>query len=215
MATMLAPLAAPAMASTSLSSGEQQVLDLLNDRRARAGVPALPVHDDLMADARRWAAEMASRGTISHSSPTPGDWRAYSENVGMGTDLVIVQREFEKSDTHDHTMVDPQWSHVGVAEARGSDGYVYVVQKYATYPAPAPVPPPPAAAEVAPPSAPTPVPPPAAPPEPVVEAETAAPPTPVVLPQRDVRAAAGVIIRLRGLRTLDDLAAAPLPLRAD
>ena len=215
VATLLAPALVPAVASTSLSAGEQQVVDLLNDRRARAGLASLPVHDVLMADARAWASEMARRGDISHSPPPPGDWQRYSENVGMGTDLPIVQREFEASGTHDHTMVDPGWTHVGVGEVRGADGYVYVVQKYATYPvaAPSPAPSPPAATQPdSPPAAPAPAPPPAPAPEPVVAANTA---TPVLaaIPHRDVRAAAGVIGQLRTLRTLDTLSSPRLPLR--
>jgi len=212
VATLLGPALVPAMASTSLSSGEQQVLDLLNDRRARAGLASLPVHDELMADARAWAAEMARRGDISHSPPPPGDWQRYSENVGMGTDLAIVQREFEASGTHDHTMVDPSWTHVGVAEARGADGNVYVVQKFATYPVAAPAPRPAAVSTPAPPAAPAPAPPPAPAPEPVAAADTAAPAL-AAIPHRDVRAAAGVIGQLRTLRTLDTLSAPGLPLR--
>jgi hypothetical protein len=167
-----------------------------------------------MADARAWAAEMARRGSISHSSPPPGDWQRYSENVGMGTDLTVVQREFEASGTHDHTMIDPSWTHVGVAEARGADGYVYVVQKFATYPVAAPAPPPPSvSAPASPPAAPAPAPPPTPAPEPVVAADTAAPAL-AAIPHRDVRAAAGVIGQLRTLRTLDTLSAPRLPLRA-
>lgn len=184
--------------ATATSSEDRQVADLVHGRRARAGLPALPAHPDLDAAARAWAAELARRGGLSHSSPPPGGYSRWSENVGVGTNVPTVHQAFEQSPSHDRHMVDPRWTHMGVGSAWGADGNVYVVHQFATYgTAPAPVVASPAPAP-APPTAP-------APPRASRTVRAEAPQAPVAPPPPPELAAQTTSV-LRALRTLDDLA---------
>lgn len=218
VAVLLLGLVGPGLTragANGLSGDERQVLELLNDRREDAGVAALPLHDELMAAARSWAAEVARRSEISHSDPPPGTYWRWSENVGVGSDAASIQRGFNESASHDETTVDDGWTHVGVG-AVWSDGHLYVVQQFGTYDQGSASPPPTAPPATSPPPAPpvtSPPPAPATPPAPIAEAvvlptpTVEAPPPPVVEEPttRQLRPLppAGAIDALAGLRRLD------------
>jgi uncharacterized protein YkwD len=76
-------------------SFEEQVIDLINQERARAGLAALNSDARLIVSARKHSQDMADRGFFSHTGSNgsnPGQrmsaagytWRTYAENIAAG-----------------------------------------------------------------------------------------------------------------------------------
>ena len=163
-----------------------------NSERAGRSIVELAVRDDLVAVARRHAAEMARRGRVGHYGNLPAEvsgWSALGENVGMGASADEVHAMFMSSSTHRGEILDARYLDVGVGVV-WSGGRMWVSEVFRAPsgapapPSPPPPPPPPrttqqrasrdgtrtavaavAAAPVAPP-APAPPPPPPPPPAP-------------------------------------------------
>ena len=98
-------------------SDEAAFVAKINGLRASKGLPALQVHENLVAKARLWSAGMAAAGRIWHSTLSDGitaDWRKLGENVGMGGSVDGLHDAFVASLHHYENLVDPAFSHVGV-----------------------------------------------------------------------------------------------------
>lgn len=135
----------------------------INQLRSSRGLPALSVHDELTTQSRIWAANMAAKGSIFHSSNLATgvsvDWAKLGENVGKGGDVDSLFTAFVNSPTHLANLVDPVFSHVGVGVVIGGDGLIYTTHRFMAIrqpPPPTTAPPPPP-----PPSSTAPAPPPA------------------------------------------------------
>ena len=106
---------------------------MVNDLRARHGVPALARSGELNAKARAQADRMAARGRIYHSTNlaagvSPG-WRLIGENVAVAGRIEQAQAALEKSPGHLANMVNGQFTEMGVG-VTVSNGRVYVVQVF-------------------------------------------------------------------------------------
>lgn len=110
----------------NMSEFERRVLELTNAERVSAGLPALTMHTQLSAVARRHSMDMYQRGFFSHVCPseiTPFDrineasttWRSASENIGSGqrTPEQVV-RELMDSPPHRDNILDPNFTHIGI-----------------------------------------------------------------------------------------------------
>ena len=77
-------LAAPALASTSLNPYEKQLVSLINKERARHGLRAVRVNEELMNAARDHSAQMAQDQYFSHDSVEPQgeDWSSRIARFG-------------------------------------------------------------------------------------------------------------------------------------
>jgi hypothetical protein len=181
-------LAAPAHADPA--SEETSFLDLTNQLRVSHGLNPLATNSELLSVARRWSANMAAAGGISHNMNLPHDvslnWAKLGENVGVGSTVDSIQTAFINSPHHYENLVDPVFNYVGIGVV-DSGGRIWVTVDFMQYgsqppaaPAPAPrttaprttsVPrraPVPQAAPVTAPPAPAPAPAPVAPVEPPV-----------------------------------------------
>lgn len=137
-----APAAPPAPSDPgSLTSEERQLVDLVNAARRAAGLPSLTVDPRLVAAAREKAADLASRGEISHSSPRLGwpwdQWRrlgiAYltgGENVAATSSVGRAHELFLASPGHRANVLRPQYTHVGVGVAAMSPYGLVVVEHF-------------------------------------------------------------------------------------
>jgi uncharacterized protein YkwD len=125
------------------------VLDESNRIRAAAGSPGALTYDArLHRAAQDYANELARRGVLDHSSPTPGrrtmtkrieaagaTWSRAAENLGQlpgpATDVPrrVIQLWLD-SPGHRRSLLDPAWTHSGVGVAMDERGYYYVVQLY-------------------------------------------------------------------------------------
>jgi uncharacterized protein YkwD len=113
----------------------QQVLDITNSERARAGLSPLRLHSQLNAAAQAHSNDMARNNFLSHtgsdgSSPfdrmkrhgyTVG-WAA--ENVASGhSSPQDVMRGWMNSSGHRTNILNPRYRDIGIGYARGNQPY--------------------------------------------------------------------------------------------
>ena len=108
---------------TPNAADEAQFVADINQVRAGAGAAALSVDGRLAAEARGWAATMASTGL--HHNPNmaadaPPGWTVLGENVGTGGSVAAIEDAFVNSPHHYENMVDGRFNAVGVGVV--SDG---------------------------------------------------------------------------------------------
>ncbi len=116
---LLVPIAGGSVADAANTDDETRFVVLLNETRADAGLPPLEVHAELTELARAWTDEMRSAGGISHADPISAGldaaWLKLGENVGTGPAVDAVMDAFIDSPGHYANIVDPAFTHVGVA----------------------------------------------------------------------------------------------------
>ncbi len=159
-----------------------QILSLVNQARAAAGVGPLTMNGALVTAAQRHSSDMAANNFLGHTgsdgstvdqrvSQAGYTWATLGENAAQtwGVDAGQVVSLWLGSDGHRANLLNPAFIDMGVAYATGSDGAVYYAQTFGAQPGavPPPAEPPP----------PTPIPPTPAPPTPIPP--TPAPPTPI------------------------------------
>jgi uncharacterized protein YkwD len=137
-------------------SAAGQVLALINQARASAGLPALTVTTGLDASAAAHNTRMAGGCGLSHQcsgEPAIGDretaagvhWTAAGENIGEGgpqadTDSAIAQmavgltqsmlNEKPPDDGHRQNILSSSYTHIGIAVLRDSSGTVWLTQDF-------------------------------------------------------------------------------------
>jgi uncharacterized protein YkwD len=142
--------------SAGLSAAAQQVLALINQARAQAGLPAYTVSSGLDTSAARHTAVMAAGCGLSHQCPgEPAlgaretaagvHWTAAGENIGeggpvAGTTAAITQMaagltqsmldEKPPDDGHRLNILSSAFSHVGISVFRDSSGTVWMTQDF-------------------------------------------------------------------------------------
>jgi len=149
---------APSAGQTaSLDAAAQQVLALINQARAQAGLPAYTVLPGLDTSAGRHNAVMAAGCGLSHQCPgEPAlgaretaagvHWTAAGENIGEGgpvadTEAAIAQLavgltqsmldEKPPDDGHRLNILSSTFAHLGIAVYRDSSGTVWLTQDFA------------------------------------------------------------------------------------
>ena len=112
-----------------------RVLALFNQERASKGAPAVALQAMLVRAAEKHAAEMASRGVLSHTGAdgsSPGDRitregyrsQTWGEIIAAGQPTPeTVVGAWVRSPGHHAIMTDPRYQDVGIAVARGTAGY--------------------------------------------------------------------------------------------
>jgi uncharacterized protein YkwD len=149
---------APSAGQTaSLDAAAQQVLALINQARAQAGLPAYAVLAGLDTSAGRHNAVMAGGCGLSHQCPGEPvlgaretaagvHWTAAGENIGEGgpvadTGAAIAQLavgltqsmldEKPPDDGHRRSILSSTFTHIGIAVFRDSSGTVWLTQDFA------------------------------------------------------------------------------------
>jgi uncharacterized protein YkwD len=146
----------PAAQTASLTAAAQQVLALINQARAQAGLPAYAVSAGLDTSAGRHNAVMAAGCGLSHQCPgEPAlgaretaagvHWTAAGENIGEGgpvadTEAAIANmavgltqsmlNEKPPDDGHRLNILSSTFTHVGIAVFRDSSGTVWLTQDF-------------------------------------------------------------------------------------
>jgi len=141
----------------SLDAAAQQVLALINQARAQAGLAAYTVLAGLDTSAGRHNAVMAAGCGLSHQCPgEPAlgaretaagvHWTAAGENIGEGgpvadTEAAIAQLavgltqsmldEKPPDDGHRRNILSSSFTHIGIAVYRDSSGTVWLTQDFA------------------------------------------------------------------------------------
>ena len=137
------PRSAPAPAPAPAASTIQQVVDLTNVERAKAGLPALSIDQRLTNAAQAHSADQAARDYMSHTGSDGSNagtrigrqgyaWRAWAENVAMGyPDGASVTTGWMNSAGHRANILSASVTQIGVGLAYAADGSPYWTQVFA------------------------------------------------------------------------------------
>ncbi|MEU2611763.1 CAP domain-containing protein [Micromonospora sp. NPDC007271] len=121
--------------TSGLSAELQQVVDLVNERRAKAGCKALTVDDKLMLAAQRHSQDQADHKTMTHDGSDGSDvgdrldrvgyaWRAYGENVAWNQQSpAAVMDAWMNSPGHRANILNCSFTEIGVGVARSNGPY--------------------------------------------------------------------------------------------
>ena len=121
---------------------EQKLLNLLNEDRARNGLPPLTLDPELSRLAQLKSSDMNSNHYFAHESPTYGnagqmltafhyDFNGVGENIAHHANVEKAEAAFMSSDGHRRNILGSQWDKVGIGIAYDENGNVYVTQLFA------------------------------------------------------------------------------------
>ncbi|MEK5055517.1 sporulation protein [Niallia circulans] len=115
-----------ANASSSVSAFEKQVVDLTNKERAKNGLPALTLDNELSKVAKAKSQDMSANNYFDHTSPTYGSpfdmmkqfgvtYKAAGENIAKGqrTPEEVVNA-WMNSEGHRANILSNKFTHIGV-----------------------------------------------------------------------------------------------------
>lgn len=131
----------------TLRQWEQEMIERVNEERAKVGAPALEVDDNLMAFAQYWAEHLtiefchsawSEKVTFAENKGIAPNAVDSNENItgagnvnGQGYDSVtIAMNKFMNSEGHRYTLLNTEYTRVGVGFAVGSSGKVYCCQEF-------------------------------------------------------------------------------------
>ena len=141
-ATTAAKPAATAPASANIGAYEQQVVDLVNQERAAAGLPALKVNTKLAGVAEKKAEDLRDKNYFAHQSPTYGSpfdmmkqfgisYSSAGENIAKGQKTPAdVMNGWMNSPGHKANILNSSYTEIGVGYVTDSNGTTYWVQHF-------------------------------------------------------------------------------------
>ncbi len=117
-------------------------MNLLNQDRARNGLPSLPEDSALSAAARTKSRDMLDNGYFAHESPTLGNaaeilsdmgyaYKGVGENIAHHATVEKANAAFLSSPGHRANMMGRQWEKVVIGVAEDENGFVYVTELFA------------------------------------------------------------------------------------
>ncbi|MDE5412616.1 CAP domain-containing protein [Alkalihalobacterium chitinilyticum] len=124
----------PTQSSEQVQSGitaeEQQMVNLVNEERAKVGLPALKVNTDLTKVARVKAQDMIDHNYFAHQSPTYGSpfdmlqhygvsYRTAGENLAGNQTVEAAHRALMNSSGHRANILNHQYTEVGIGIING------------------------------------------------------------------------------------------------
>lgn len=118
--------------SISISEQEQQMLQLINEERVKAGLKSLQMDSKVVGIARLKSQDMIDKNYFDHTSPTYGDPFTMMKNMGVtfgyaGENLAgnqTVERAHEalmNSPGHRANILNPNYTHVGIGIVDGGN----------------------------------------------------------------------------------------------
>lgn len=114
-----------------LTAEEQQMIDLVNKERAKAGVAALKVDMRLVESARIKSQDMIDNNYFSHTSPSLGQFHeiirkktgsAYGylgENLAGASAVSTAHSSLMNSSGHRQNILNPNYTHIGIGIKKG------------------------------------------------------------------------------------------------
>ncbi|MGV9804242.1 CAP domain-containing protein [Micromonospora chersina] len=118
-----------------LTAELREVVDLVNQERAKAGCKALTVNDKLVLAAQRHSQDQADHKTMSHDGSDGSDvgdrldrvgyaWRSYGENVAWNQQSpAAVMDAWMNSPGHRANILNCSFTEIGVGVARSNGPY--------------------------------------------------------------------------------------------
>jgi len=136
-ALALGPVLATAAPASALTTEEQQLVDQINAAREAAGLAPLTVSEALTLLAEQHSAQMASAGTIFHTSDLAAEigsvypnWTRIGENVGMGSSTQQLTSMFLASPEHAANIYG-DYNLLGVGVYTNPGGVMFVTELFA------------------------------------------------------------------------------------
>ncbi len=124
------------------NSRAQQVINLTNKERNKAGLPDLKASSRLSRLAQLKAEDMAKKGYFSHTSPTYGSafdmmkahgisYKTAGENIAKGQPTAqAAMNGWMNSSGHRANILGSKYSEIGVGVAENGKGTIYWVQLF-------------------------------------------------------------------------------------
>ena len=117
--------------ATSMTPDEQLMVDMINQDRARNGLPALKIDLRLVSSARAKSEDIKANKYFTHVSPNFGYTSSlfpqlglytnyWAENVSAQRSVVLAEMALEADIAHQRNILDPHVTHVGVGIAYNS-----------------------------------------------------------------------------------------------
>ncbi len=124
------PQTEPEPAPSSVSQYEQQMVNLVNQERQRAGLKPLTVDNRLVNLARLKSQDMINKNYFSHQSPTYGSpfdmmknagvtYRWAGENLAGASTVDKAHRSLMDSSGHRANILKPEFTHIGIGVIQG------------------------------------------------------------------------------------------------
>lgn len=133
VAALAALAAVVVLALGACSPEEDRGVQLVNDSRAAAGLPALPSNIDLYLKAQAWSNQLANSQSLYHSNLPDGigyNWCRLGENVGYGYSMEQVHNAFMNSSGHRANILNGAFNRIGLGVTRDGGGRYWVVQEF-------------------------------------------------------------------------------------
>lgn len=116
---------------------ENQLFSLINQERAKNGLPVLQKDSQLAGVARIKAQDMIDNNYFSHNSPTYGnpfdmmdefgiEYQYAGENLAKNTSASRAHTALMNSSGHRKNILNPNFTHVGIGVKKAKQGYIYV-----------------------------------------------------------------------------------------
>jgi len=128
----------PGQGTADLSQMEKQLLDLINQERAKNNLSPLAADPELMKVARTKAEDMTKNNYFSHYSPTYGSpfdmmrqfgisFKAAAENIAGNSTVEGAVSAWMKSEGHRNNILNPNYNYTGIGISKSAKyGYVFV-----------------------------------------------------------------------------------------
>jgi uncharacterized protein YkwD len=133
---MMVLAVAGATACETTREDRNEVISLINQSRAAAGIGALRENGALNNKADAWAQHLRDICSLEHSrlaDGAPPEWLKLGENVGFGGTIAQVHEAYLNSPGHKANIMDRSFNYVGAAAVWGTcDGHrrVFTVQVF-------------------------------------------------------------------------------------
>ncbi len=124
------------------ASARQTLLNLINKERTAMSLKAVTLDTPLNQLAQKHNLDMANRNFFGHINPEgedPNDRRLKAgiktivgENLAKTVSLEHAHEGLIRSAVHLENILNPNWTEVGLAIYKDSEGYVYVTQEFST-----------------------------------------------------------------------------------
>lgn len=125
---------------SGLNAQEREMVEYVNQERAKAGLAPLQVDLDLARVARIKSQDMVDNGYFDHNSPTYGSpfemmrnfgisYRAAGENIAKNRSVIGAHTALMNSEGHRANILNPNFTHIGIGIVE-SGGMVTVTQMF-------------------------------------------------------------------------------------
>lgn len=116
--------------NSNVSQEEQQMIDLVNEERAKRGLAPLKVNEELTKVARIKAQDMITNNYFSHQSPTYGSpfdmlnqfgisYRTAGENLAGNQTVEAAHQALMNSDGHRANILGQNYTEIGIGIVNG------------------------------------------------------------------------------------------------